>query len=343
MAYTLADYSAGTTNPLIRGVLNVILDDNNTHGQGILNVMPIESSPDNALSWAVTKLNTEGTASMIGFRALNQGFPEGTIPTYQETFNMSFVGGDISYDLAFDYAKNYVAGAAPGVLQAKAKVELINRLVNYVVYAGDRAIDPNQFNGVNKWVDSTQILLVTDLGGSYTNGLDVGPNFTTANAKYLIFLLDQLIDMVPGDAEQLVFLMNWRMKGAFVRSLRESGFMQITKDQFGRTFDSYRGIKIINPGSRTAVETLIPGTNNANAVLPNNVSFGSATTSSPITLMRLGSDDGCALYEQKPLDARVVAEEDFRAPQKIMRVDWHLTFIPMQKNSIAQLRGVLAA
>jgi hypothetical protein len=256
---------------------------------------------------------------------------------------MSFVGGDISYDLAFDEAKNYISGAAPGVLQAKAKTQLINRVVNYTCYAGDRAVDPNSFNGINKWVDSTQIMLVTDFGGSYTNGLDIGPNFTTANGKYFVYLIDQLLELIGGPGPDKALLMNWRMKAAFLRSIREGGFMKTTADQFGRTLDTYRDVPIINPGSRVAVETLIPGQTNANAVIPNSGTFGTATTMSAITAIKCNTEDGVALYEQKPLDARVVAEEDFRAPQKVMRVDWHLTLVPMAKNSIAQLRGVLAA
>lgn len=335
--YTLADYAAGTKDVLTRGIINVILDDSVGSGGGLLRIMPVESV--DALSWEVMKVNTEGLAASVGFRAINSNFPEGSIPTYQEKFSMSFVGGDVNYDIIFDRQKNYVPGAAPGVLQVKAKMQLINRLINYTLYAGDRAVDPNSFNGINKWVDSTQILQVTDFGGAYTNGLDVGTNFTVANGKYLVYLLNALIGMVPNPG---AILMNWRMQMALKRVLLDSGYLKTTEDSYGRKFDAYDGIPIINPGSRTAVETIINGQNNTNAVIGNNLTFGSATNATAITVLELG-EDGCALYENKPLSSRVVTEEDTRAPQKVLRVDWDVTFASMKKNAIAQLRGVIAA
>lgn len=335
--YTLADYAAGTNDQLTRGIINVILDDSVGSGGGLMRIMPIESVK--ALTWEVTKVNTEGLAAAVGFRAINSNFPEGSIPTYQEAFSMSFVGGDINYDIIFDRQTNYVAGAAPGVLQVKAKMQLINRLINYTLYAGDRAVDPNSFNGINKWIDSTQVMLVTDFGGAYTNGLDVGSNFTVANGKYLVYLLNQLIDLVPNPG---AILMNWRMQGAFKRALMDSTYLRTTEDTFGRKFTEYMGIPIVNPGSRNAVETMITGQNTANAVLTNNLSFGSAVNATAITVLELG-EEGCALYENKPLSSRVVTEEDTRAPQKVMRVDWDVTFASMKKNAIAQLRGVIAA
>lgn len=335
--YTLADYAAGTEDKLTRGIINVILDDAVGAGGGLLRIMPVESVK--ALTWEVTKVNTEGLAASVGFRAINSNFPEGSIPTYQEAFSMSFVGGDVNYDVIFDRQDNYIAGAAPGVLQVKTKMQLINRLINYTLYAGDRAVDPNSFNGINKWVDSTQIMLVTDFGGSYTNGLDVGSNYTTANGKYLIFLLNQLIDLVPNPG---AILMNWRLQGALGRVLMDSTYLKTTEDSYGRKFTEYRGIPIVNPGSKNAVETMITGQNTTNAVLPNSLTFGTATNATAITVLELG-EDGCALYENKPLSSRVVTEEDTRAPQKVMRVDWDVTFAAMKKNSIAQLRGVIAA
>lgn len=335
--YTLADYAAGTNDVLTRGIINVILDDAVAGGGGLLRILPVESVK--ALSWEVTKVNTEGLAASVGFRNINDNFPEGSIPTYQEAFNMSFVGGDINYDVIFDRQDNYVAGAAPGVLQVKTKMQLINRLINYTVYAGDRAVNPKSFNGLGKWIDSTQVMLVTDFGGSFTNGLDVGSNFSTANGRYLVYLLDQLIELVPGAG---AILMNWRMKAALKRSLMDSSYLKTTEDSYGRKFEEYMGIPIVNPGSINAVETLIPGQNNTNAVIANNLVFGSATNATAITVLRLG-EDGCALYENKPLDSRVVTEEDSRAPQKVMRVDWDVTFASMKKDAIAQLRGVIAA
>jgi len=343
MAMTLADYAASTKEQLQAGVINAMLDDGAAAGGTLLRYMPIGDMA--SLTAIVTKVNNEGTSTGVGFRAIGEGFPEGTVSLYQESFNVASVGGDVLIDLAYEDDPSYIEGASPEVLQVEYKTLLINRTVNNLIINGDRATDSRFFNGARKYQDAGSVLLVTDVNATKANGLDIGSGFTTPDGKDFLSGVDRVLDYVGG-GENVILVMNWHMKWGLYRACRDNGFFQTTKDAFDRKIDTYRGVPIVNPGAKTAVETLGGANgalNNNQMVLPNNFTFGITTTCSEIYAMRLGVDNGCALYQKRGgLKVRTVQKEMEAAPQKLIRIDWYPVFYPKKKSSIAVFRGVKA-
>jgi hypothetical protein len=340
MAMTLADYAATSKDPLVPGVINAILDDNEEGGGNILNYLPVKDVK--VLTPTFTKMTSEGSSSTIGFRAINSAYAEGTMTLTQEAVNLGDIGGDIQIDRVFLQADNYVEGASPEVLQIKAKSALINRKVNDTVVNGDRASDPNGFNGLRKWVDSNMVLNITDLDSTATNGIAVGPTATATTQNTFLRALDRLVDYV-GNGANACLLMNHHAQWALDWACRERSYLKITEDQYGRKITTYKGLPIMNAGIKNAVETFPESIGTTNAVLPNSRTFGTSTDCCEVFALRKGVDDsGIHLLQFRPLTTEVVTEHMQQGPAKLIRMSWILGLWRPKKSAIAVLKGVRA-
>lgn len=336
MPMTMADYAASSTEPLQKGIVSSILKDAQNGGGNLLDALPIGTL--DTLTAIFTKVNTEGPSTGVGTRPIGGTYPEGSMALFQEAVAVSNYGGRVVIDEAFLLAKNYVEGADPKTLQVKYKTALINRTVNNACMNGDKSIDPFGMNGAKKWVDANQIVQATDANASYNNGLVVKTSATTR--QDFLNLLDYLIEAVGGpENPNVCLIMNNQAKRKLRESVRSLNQFAITKDQYGRIVTEYQGVRILNPGSKTAQEVLALATNNTNSVIPNNFSFGSDNTCTEIWAWRLGVEDGIALWNLRPLTTRVIERLE-AAPAMVVEMGWYPVLYPRIKNCIAKLVGV---
>lgn len=341
---TLLDYAASQkANYLLQGFVNAMMDDDSPGGgMALLDVLPVV--PVEALNGVVYRLTTEGSPLPTS-RPIGGAYNTGVVTLSQEQTNVGIFGQDVPIDLAYLKKQgNYIQGATPQELQTKELSRRMNRLINNQLFNGAKASDPNSMNGIRYFCDSLQVINPnTDLpnGASYNNGLNVWSSWTTTKGQDYITALDYLIDCVG--TQNAVLLMNNQAQRAMEKSLRDTpGLLKTTSDSYDREYTTYKGVRIVNPGSKNPVLRLKDAINNTNAILPNNFSFGSANNATEIYCIRTGAGEGCVLLEYSPLNVRTVATEVSQGPQMLIRADWYPGFYRFKESAIAKLTGVIA-
>lgn len=338
---TLLDYGATQKDPLIQAFINAMMDDNSPGGgMGLLSELPVEDM--GSLGEVISRIKDEGTP-LPSTRPIGGTYSSGVVTTTTESVNVGNYGQDVMIDLAFlKKTGNYKNGMSPEELQTKYLSSRMNRKVNNDVMNGNKAVDPNSFNGIRYFCDTTQVIdpSAGDLPTTYANGINVWSSGTQATRKDFLTGLDYLIDLVGQQNATLV--MNNQAKRCIYVACRDNGFFKTTADAYDRKVETYRDVPIINPGAKNAVLTLKSAINNTNSILPNNLTFGSANNSCEIYVIRKGSGDGCVLKQYSPLDVRTVANEMTEGPAKLIRADWYLTFYRYKESAIGKFTGVIA-
>src|SRR5712692_9565411 len=88
MAVTLVDAARLTTDMLLRGVIETVLEDS-----PVLQVLPFETIEGNSL-----KYNMEVSPGTASFYAVHSTWTEGTATFATRTTNLSILGGDVDVD-----------------------------------------------------------------------------------------------------------------------------------------------------------------------------------------------------------------------------------------------------
>jgi hypothetical protein len=209
---------------------------------------------------------------------------------------------------------------------------------------GNRSVNPNGWNGMRQLVDSNQVLNITDIDATATGGIAVGPTATATTQKQFLRALDRLARMVgAGDKSKVRFLFNEQAMWALDWACRENNYLNQNQDQMGREVTSYKGITIMNPGSKNAVETYNEATNSTNAILPNSRTFGANTDACEIYAVRVGDvNNGLCIVQLDPLQTEIVTDHMEASPAKLIRLSWTLGLWRPKKVNIAVLKGVRA-
>jgi hypothetical protein len=322
------------------GLINALWKTGVGAGSEMVTMLPVRKVK--TLSPIFNKMNTEGSLSTINFRPIGGAFNEGTVSIYQESANIANVGGDIVIDETFKF-DDYVEGAKPEVMNVKAKMALIKRYMNDQGINGDMGVNPYGYTGLRNLVTTNQILNATDLNSGYNNGLTVSTSATTQGD--FLTLLDWLIEMVEGEAGKKALLMNNAAKRQLRRAVRDKGLYAQNQDAYQRTIESYYGVPILNPGSKTGVEEYNLAVNSTNAVLPNSRSYGTSNVACEIFCIRMDEEDGVTWLQPEGGDLRVrtVTEEAEAGPYKVIRMSWYLSLGVLTKNAVAELKGIVAA
>ncbi len=345
---TMLDYAnTQKTNYLLQGTVNAMLDDSSPGGgMGLLNIMPIV--PVDSMNGLVNRITNEGN-NVPTSRAIGGTYNTGFVTLGQEQVGTGIYGQDVPIDLAFlGKTANYFQGASPQEFQTRYLAARLNRLLNDKLMNANKASDPNGFNGLRYWVHNKQVIRVDTAmpnASSYTNGLNIWSAYTTQKGQDFRAAMSRLIQSVAGsgDKSNCYLIMNYNVKDALQNVLINTvGLLATTKDAYDRSWDAFMGVKIVIPGSRTPVTNLADAYLDANSIIPNNITFGAATTATYIYCVRTGKADGVVMLEYKPIDIRVVAKELSEGPQTLLRADVYPGFYRVKENAIARLDGVIA-
>lgn len=230
MAVTLTDAARLTTDLLLRGVIETVLEDS-----PVLQVLPFETVQGNAL-----KYNMEISPGTAAFYAVNATWTEGTATWATRTANLAILGGDADVDNFLQRTMSDQTDQRATQIALKAKA--VRRAFETAFITGDSATDANSFDGLRKLIPASQTL---DAG---TNG-----------AALTLALLDQLIDLVRGGKPDLL-LMSRRTRRKLKALLQASTHYVETGDQFGRRVLLYDGIPVVHSDFVPDDETLGSGT-----------------------------------------------------------------------------------
>ena len=229
MALTLVDAARLTTDMLVRGVIETVIEDS-----PVLQVLPFEAIHGNSL-----KYNMEVSPGTASFYAVNATWTEGTATFATRTTNLAILGGDVDVDNFLSRTMSDQNDQRATLIAMKAKA--VRRAFETAFVTGDAAVDANSFDGIRKLIPSSQVM-------------DAGAN----GAALTLSMLDQLVDMVRGGKPDLL-LTSRRSRRKLKALLQASAHYVETGDQFGRRVMLYDGIPVVHSDFVPDDETLGSG------------------------------------------------------------------------------------
>ena len=230
------------------------------------------------LVYGYTQLKTPSTAAV---RAINTEYTPGEAIREEKTAKAVIMGGSFQVDRVIQSTSGAIDEL---VFQADEKVKAVSNFFTNAVINGTNA---TTFDGLKA--------LLTGSSTEYTATSDLT---TSANidANYQHFLdeLDEFISGLDGGADMLI--MNRKMLGKLRGIARRAGYFSSSRDEFGRTVETYNGIALMDAGQ------YFNGTNSVDIVADTPASSSAAGTSD-IYAVKFGLD---AFHGISPTGTKVV-------------------------------------
>lgn len=249
---TLADYAQMSNSPLVQAVTySLILYSN------VLQDVPLQ----NKKSLIINGARFEGNLPSVNWSQLNaEGVTtKGTPTAYQE--QAYIIRNYIDVDKFLVEEENAIVD--PRSVQTEAYLKALTYDFNNKFFKNDHVTgDVNAPVGLRFRIDNGGTFGVRPENKIDAGGVDLSQSSATqATANKFIELLDQLLWSVDSPTGQgVVLYMNEVMKRRFAFAMRlmgTSGGFDITKDQFNRTVEMYKGAVIRDPGYKADQATRI--------------------------------------------------------------------------------------
>jgi hypothetical protein len=262
---TLAEAAKLKQNPLERGVLETFVQE-----ASFMDLVPFKNIAGSALSY-----NEEATLPGVEYRAVNSPYTESTGTVNQKQEGIVIGGGEADVDTFIVQTGGDLNDER--ALQERGKVKAIVYQFQNGFINGDVAVDANSFDGLKKRLVGAQVI---DPPGTSINVLGA----TDAERHDFLDQLDLLLSKVPGINESNgLIIMNDLMKMAFMSSTRRLSVTTTDREDFGKIVDRYRGIRIVDPGTKADGSMIIPQTEPDGAGSPANIT-------SSVYAVKLGRD-----------------------------------------------------
>jgi hypothetical protein len=332
VALTLADYAKQEEQPLKKYILKNLL-----RYSDLMSLIPMKKVDSGTV--IVTRWNT---LPSVAYRQINGTYSEGTGTTEQITEAVYGLGGEIKHDRYFDLVKNHIED--PTKTQTEMKLKALAFAFNDNLINGDHSVDVNAPEGINKRIAS---YLPSRQSISIGTAFDV-----TASAANMHKLVDYLTEAVElaglrsaptvkvksGDkqpAKSGAILVNRAFYLGFGRVLRRLGLLNTTQDSYGRLFDSFAGVPMIDVGLKGDKST---------EVITN--TYGGSSNETRVFCVRFGDDafTGMQLNTPEAYDPIKAGEGagNTTGPQKIKRIDWWYGFSGLESYYASRVTGILA-
>lgn len=326
--WTLAELSKIETDPLRKGIINVLIMESN-----LMELCPWETIGQ--LSTGIVQIQD---LPSVGFRRVNGAYDSTDIGHFlHKTENIALFGRDIDTDEAIARAKNTIEDAR-AVQRRLVTMAIAYSFNNNFVNGEVNATTPLVFNGLRKRVNdiSTEGYTGQKIDASCAG---VGILNTSATSHAFLDKLDQLLYAIKGHKPDFL-LMNSKMLLAARSLLRREKLLDVTKDMFDRQIDVYQGARMIDIGV-TADQTTEIITNaeyNDGDVVDNGETGDAEHTS--IYAVKFGIGDMTWGIQQFPLEAKDLGELESK-PVFRDRVTWNLGLCTVDPRSLGRLYGVI--
>lgn len=259
MALTLVEAAKLSQNDLQRGVIETFVIEG-----AVLDQIPLLEINGNAYAY-----NEEAALPGVEFRAVNAAYAESTGTVNQKTESLVILGGDADVDQFIIQTRGNLNDQR--AVQTRMKVKAATYKVQDAFINGDTAVDANSFDGLKKRLTGTQVIVAG------TNGIPVvGAGATDQHAFF-----DAVDNLIAAAAGANVLYMNAQILGKFRSAARRIGGWQMSRDEFGRSIDTYNGIPLRDIGKKA------DGTN----IIPQTETTGSSALTSSIYAVRFGQDE----------------------------------------------------
>lgn len=196
------------------------------------------------LTYGYQRVTTQPTAA---FRAINSEYVAQEAQKTRYTVECKPLGGSFQIDRVLDR----VAQSAETAFQLSQKIKATGAKFHDEFINGDTAVDANGFDGLSKAItgSSTEYL---PLSNGVTSGyIDLSTSTaydTEAEWHAVLDHIDAFLGALDGNPDALY--MNRQLKTKLKSIARRAGFWERTRDEFGRTVDTYNGIPMIDLGEK---------------------------------------------------------------------------------------------
>jgi len=302
MALTLVEAAKLHSGNIFRSAIIEIY----AQSSGILRVLPFLSIKGNSY-----KYNQEHELPGVGFRGVNEAYPESTGILNPHTEGLVISGGDIDVD------KFIVStmGSDQRSVQEAMKIKALSLAWERTFIKGDSYVEPREFDGLQKRITGRQLM---DAGNS------------SGGDPLSLFDLDNLIALVSDPTH---ILLEKRMALRMTQAARNkdvSGLIGFEKDEFGRQVVTYNGIPMVPIGTDNENEDIIGFKEPAPGGGP------AQCTSIYVVSM---SDAGVCGLENENIQATDLGELQEK-PAYRTRIEWYSGFGIFNGKAAARLRGI---
>jgi hypothetical protein len=301
MALLLTEASKLAQDQLRAGVIEVFAENS-----VILERLDFLNIRGNAYTY-----NLEGTLPGVAFRGVNESFAESTGIINPQTESLKIAGGDLDVDAHILRTRGDQVRSAHEAMKVKALARYLNR----ILFDGDSASEPREFDGLNVRLTGSQSILAGAGGANLTQDM-----------------VDDLLRQVP--AANAIFCGDGGEQ-LLSKLLRADTQVNTGVDFFGRQVTTYAGVPILNVGDDETFSDILDFDED-----PGDASFD--TTS--IYAVRMGSaaaeEDFFGLQTEDGMMVRDLGELDSK-PAMRTRVEWDISIVLASRDCAARLRGVL--
>ena len=319
MALTIAEMAAGMKDKVMGGILLQY-----ARGSQLFQKLTFETTD----SFTIKQWQNNSVTDAV-FRDIGEPYSE-TKDNFSEILDgISLMGGQIDVDRAMKLPgqREIDAWSENLLLQAKRyQYATVDAFIN-----GDKSVNAKSFDGIKKRVEAEFAL-----GGVGADQVieAAGLTLTGSSANRQTFL-DHMEEAIYEVDEGMVDLIITSKKGLFTtnRVARREGLYDQSKDQFERNIDLYRGIPIIEAGTKGDQTTQIITATETN---------GGATTGGTATsfyFVRFGKQhvQGWQMHEPKRIYDDII--NDGVTHRTVF--EWPVGLSKFHIKSVVRLRGVI--
>ena len=238
MALTLAQSELYSENDLQRGVVETFVQLS-----PVLDRIPLLPVMGNAYAY-----NEEQTLPGVEFRAVNSAYAESTGVINQKSESLVILGGDADVDTFLVQTRGNLSDLRAE--QTKMKVKAASYKYQDAFINGDVAVDANSFDGLKKRLTGAQLV------SAGTNGINV-LGADDSERQSFFDALDALLAVAP-NAEALY--MNASILAKIRSAMRRLTMNTTPIEMFGKKFDAYNGVPLIDIGTKADGTQIIPQT-----------------------------------------------------------------------------------
>lgn len=301
MAVTLVEAAKQSQNPIQSAIIEMY-----ARSSDILAVLPFVTIRGNALRY-----NREETLPGIGFRGVNEAYPESTGILNPVTEPLVIAGGDLDVDKFIVTTM----GVSQRSVQEAMKVKSLALAWTKQFVKGDSKSDPRGFDGLQVRLTNDQLL--------WAGGTDGGDALSLSK-------LDELIDAVEQPTHLLMSKAMRRRLTAASRNTSVGGFITYTKDSFGRTVSVYNDLPIL----------IIDTDNEGNSILGFDEVGATGSTATATSIYCVSLNDGMLGGIQSGTMMATDLGELETKPVYRTRIEWYAGIACYHGRAAARLGGI---
>ena len=319
MALTIAEMAAGMKDKVMAGILLQY-----ARGSQLFQRISFQGTD----SFTIKQWQNKSVTDAV-FRDIGEPYTETKDQFSEINDGISLMGGQIDVDRALRLPgqREIDAWQENLLLQSKRyQFAFTNTFIN-----GDRDVDPKSFNGIKKRVEAE--LSAGGVGSSQViaaAGLDLSAN----SANRQTFLDHMEVSQYEVDEGQVDLIITSK-KGLFTlnRVARREGLYDTTKDQFDRKVDLFRGIPVMEAGTKGDQTTQIITSTETNA----GASTGGTATSWYFVRFGMQHVQGWQMHEPKRIYDDII--NDGVTHRTVF--EWPVGLSKFAIKSVTRLRGVI--